>query len=124
MTNKLEMYKCNICGNMVQVLATGIGELVCCGQNMELLVPQNSDADKELTEKHTPEIEKTENTVTIKITKHPMIDEHFIMLLQAYNDNEVYTKFFSPHENVEMKINNSKIESAVSYCNIHNLYKS
>lgn len=125
MTKKLEMYKCNTCGNIIEVLFSGIGELVCCGENMELLVPKNTD--DMTTEKHKPQIEILENSTNIKITKHPMENEHYIMLLQAEseNKNEIYIKYFYPNEEIKMELpEKQNINKAISYCNIHGLYQN
>lgn len=126
MTNKLEIYKCNVCGNIVEVLVSGVGELVCCDENMELLKPKNSDTDNGLTEKHTPEIITDNESTTIQMTEHPMAENHYIMMVQAEDaeQNNVYTKFFRPNDKVEMKLEGVKnIKKAVSYCNIHGLYE-
>jgi len=123
MTEKFELYKCSVCGNLVQVLLNGAGELVCCGQNMELLQPKNSESDETLNEKHTPEIVDKGDIREIRMDKHPMMPEHYIMFVEAFskNKNEAQIKYFHPEEAVVM---DTKIKdlSAVSYCNIHGLY--
>nr|HPO45369.1 desulfoferrodoxin FeS4 iron-binding domain-containing protein [Spirochaetota bacterium] len=75
---KLEVYKCSVCGNMVEVLFVGGGELVCCGKPMQLLVENTTDASKE---KHVPEIEKTADGIKVKVggVPHPMEEKHWIM---------------------------------------------
>lgn len=126
MTKKLELYKCNVCGNIVEVLFSGIGDLVCCGEKMEHLVPQNSDNEVELTEKHTPEINTYDEGTVVSVLKHPMIKEHYIMMIQAEseNKNEVHIKYFYPDDTAEINLPEIKnISSAISYCNIHGLYK-
>lgn len=125
MTKKLEFYKCDICGNFVEVLFSGIGTLVCCGENMKLVETQNSD--DMLTEKHTPIINTYDEGTVVRITNHPMEKEHYIMLMQAEseNKNEVHIKYFYPNDRLEMdlpEVNN--IHNAISYCNIHGLYRS
>ncbi|MCK4432917.1 MAG: desulfoferrodoxin FeS4 iron-binding domain-containing protein, partial [Methanomicrobia archaeon] len=77
MTELKQVYKCSICGNIVEVLHTGIGELVCCGQPMELLKEKTEDAG---LEKHVPVIEKTEKGIKIKVGSipHPMEEKHYI----------------------------------------------
>ena len=86
MTKKLELYKCNICGNIVEVLVSGMGELVCCGEAMEHLAPKNTD--DMITEKHTPEINNYDEGTVIRITNHPMEKEHYIMFLQGQTENK------------------------------------
>jgi len=78
MTNKKEIYKCNICGNITEVVHSGMGELVCCGQPMELVAEK--DNKEEGLEKHVPVIEKTEDGIIVKIgsVEHPMEENHFI----------------------------------------------
>lgn len=128
MTNKLELYKCNICGNIVEVLVPGAGELVCCGEAMKLITPKNSDDDKMLTEKHTPVIEFIEdNKVKISVANHPMIEEHYIMFIETISSdkNELKIKYFHPNEMAVMTSDiEDKNQQARSYCNIHGLYVS
>lgn len=125
MTKKLELYKCNICGNIVEVLVSGMGELVCCGEAMEHLAPKNTD--DMITEKHTPEINNYDEGTVIRITNHPMEKEHYIMFLQGQTEdkNEVHIKYFYPGEVPEMSLPEiHNIKEAISYCNIHGLYKN
>lgn len=124
MTKKLQIYKCNTCGNIVEVLISGNGDLVCCGNAMELLEPKNSD--DLTTEKHSPKIHNSENKTIIKLENHPMEDEHYIMFIQAQTEdkNNVFIKYLYPHNKAEMEIlENLTINDAISYCNIHGLYK-
>ena len=125
MTNLREIYKCNVCGNIVEVLNTGIGELVCCGQPMELQKEKTEDA---ATEKHVPYIEKTNNGILVKIGQnqdHPMLDEHYIQWIQVIADGASYRKFLKPGDKpqAEFEIRADKIQ-AREYCNIHGLWKS
>jgi superoxide reductase len=77
MTEKLQIYKCEICGNIVEVLHTGKGQLVCCGQPMKLQVENTVDASKE---KHVPVVEKIEEGIKVKVgsVPHPMEEKHYI----------------------------------------------
>ena len=77
MAKQLELYKCDLCGNIAEVLHGGAGELVCCGQPMSKLVENTVDAAKE---KHVPAIEKTEDGVKVKVgdVTHPMEEKHYI----------------------------------------------
>ena len=77
MTNRKEVYRCTVCGNIVEVLHAGAGELVCCGQPMKLLKENSVDA---ATEKHVPVIEKIDGgyKVTVGSVEHPMLDNHYI----------------------------------------------
>ena len=124
MTEVGEIYYCEICGNKVKVLENGVGELVCCGQSMELLKEKTED---EGMEKHVPVIEKTDNGVKVKVgsVPHPMEDKHYIVLIELIADSRSYKKFFKPGGKPEAKfeIKAEKIE-AREYCNVHGLWKS
>ena len=125
MTKLREIYKCNICGNIVEVLHAGVGELVCCGEPMELMEEKTEDSS---TEKHVPYVEKTDNGVLVKVGQnedHPMIDKHYIEWIQVITDGASYRKFLKPGDKpqAEFEIKADKVESR-EYCNIHRLWKS
>ena len=104
MTIKLQIYKCTVCRNLVQILQEGDGNLVCCGQEMEL---QNVQYDTtELGEKHTPKIVYKDGHKSINVLEHPMSHEHYIQFIEAFSDdkNEVYIKFFKPEDKPEADI--------------------
>ena len=124
MTELKQIYKCNICGNIVEVLHPGTGTLVCCGQPMELLKEKTEDVGQE---KHVPVIEKTETGIKVKVgsVPHPMEENHYIEWIEIIADGSVYRKFLKPGDNpeAEFEIKAEKIE-AREYCNIHGLWKS
>ncbi len=124
MTEKLQIYKCNVCGNMVEVIHTGVGELVCCGQPMELLKEKTED---EGNEKHVPVIEKTEKGIKVKVgsVPHPMEEKHYIEWIEVIADGRAYRKFLNPGEapEAEFEITAEKIE-AREFCNVHGMWKS
>lgn len=124
MTEQLQIYKCNVCGNIVEILHTGAGELVCCGQPMEL---QKEKTEEEGLEKHVPVIEKTETGVKVKVgsVPHPMEEGHYIEWVELVADGRVYRKFLRPGDRPEAEfcIRAEKIE-AREYCNVHRLWKS
>jgi len=124
MTKMYEIYKCKICGNIVEVLHTGVGQLVCCGQPMELLKEKTEDVGQE---KHVPVIEKTETGIKVKVgsVPHPMEEKHYIEWVEIIADGRVYKKFLKPGDKpeAEFEIKAAKIE-AREYCNIHGLWKS
>ena len=126
MTNKFELYKCNICGNVIEILISGDGHPVCCGEEMERIEVKNDLKNSpELTEKHSPIIQSDENGVMVSVSNHPMDENHHIMFVQTYSKdkNELKTKYFYPNEKVEMKADIDSDEIAArSYCNIHGLY--
>jgi len=124
MTVKLQIYKCNICGNLVQVLQEGDGNLICCGKEMELMGIQYDTT--ELGEKHTPKIEIKEGKTFVNVIGRPMTDEHYIQFIETFtkDKNELHLKFFKPNEIPEMetRVNNDNGFNSIEYCNIHNLW--
>ncbi len=122
MTQLKQIYKCNICGNITEVLHTGVGELVCCGQPMELLKEKIED---EGGEKHVPVIEKEDGKVRVKIgsVPHPMEKEHYIEWIEIIVDGKYCRKFLKPGEKPEavFKVEGEKIQ-AREYCNVHGLW--
>ena len=123
MTELNQIYKCNICGNIVEILHTGGGELVCCGQPMDLMKEKKED---EGMEKHVPVIEKTNNGIKVKVgsVPHPMDDNHYIEWIEVILDENVFRKFLKPWDvpEAEFEINTENV-SARAYCNIHGLWK-
>ncbi len=126
MTRVNQIYKCNICGNIVEVLHAGAGQLVCCGQPMQLLTEKIDDIGKE---KHIPIIEIENGTIKVKVGSiaHPMESNHYIEWVEIIVNDEVYRKTFKPgiKPEVELKIGRTIRETVVRvYCNIHGLWKS
>ena len=124
MTKQNQVYKCEVCGNIVEMLHEGIGELVCCGQPMNLQEENTVDAAKE---KHVPVIEKTENGFKIKIGEvpHPMEDDHFIEWIEVIADGKVYKKFLNPGDAPEVAFCiDTKEITARAYCNLHGLWQA
>jgi superoxide reductase len=124
MTERLQIYKCEICGNIVEVLHEGVGELVCCGQPMKLLVANTVDAAKE---KHVPVMEKTASGVKVKVgsVAHPMEEKHYIEWIEIIADGKAYRQFLKPGDAPEavFEIKANKIE-AREHCNLHGLWKA
>ena len=124
MTERLEVYKCEVCGNIVEVLHEGAGELVCCGEPMKLLVAGSVDAAKE---KHVPVIEKTAKGITVKIgsVPHPMEEKHYIEWIELIADGKAYRQFLKPGEAPEATFNiDAQQVTAREHCNIHGLWKA
>jgi superoxide reductase len=123
MAERLEIYKCEVCGNIVEVLHGGAGELVCCGQPMKLFKENTTDAAKE---KHVPVVEKSGDTVNVKVgsVAHPMEEKHYIEWVEIIADGEAYRQFLSPGGTPEasFKIDAEKV-TAREYCNLHGLWK-
>ena len=124
MAEKLQIYKCQKCGNIVEVLHGGGGDLVCCGQEMELYIENAVDAAKE---KHVPVIEKTASGVKVKVgsAPHPMEEKHYIEWIEVLADGQAYRQFLNPGDapEAEFAIQADNV-TARAYCNIHGLWKS
>lgn len=126
MVERSQVYKCNVCGNIVAVLHAGGGELVCCGQPMQLLDPKSQD---EGLEKHVPVIEKTDNGVLVKVgsVPHPMEDNHYIEWIQLKTkDDQIHHAFLKPGQEPQatFNVNYDDVVIAREYCNLHGLWKS
>jgi len=123
MTERLQVYKCEICGNIVEVLHEGAGELVCCGQPMKLYVENTVDAARE---KHVPVVEETEGGIKVKVgsVPHPMGEEHYIEWIEAVADGKAYRQFLKPGDAPEALFDIGAEEiTARAYCNLHGLWK-
>jgi len=124
MVHLKEIYKCTICGNIVEVIHASNGELVCCGKPMELLTEKLVDVGNE---KHVPVIEKIGNGVKVKIGSipHPMEEKHYIEWIELIADENVYRTYLKPGDKPEAEFCiTAKKLSAREYCNIHGLWKS
>ena len=122
MTKRLQIYKCEVCGNIVEVLHEGAGELVCCDQPMKLLEEKTEEQGKE---KHLPVVEKTDKGVQVKVGSipHPMEEKHFIEWVAVETDKGVFRKFLKPGEKPEAEFEiGGNILQAREYCNIHGLW--
>ena len=122
MAQVLEVYKCNICGNIVEVLHGGRGQLVCCGEPMELLAENTVDAARE---KHVPVIEKTGEgfRVTVGSTLHPMEDDHYIEWIELIADGQVYRQHLKPGDAPEATFCiRAESVKAREHCNPHGLW--
>ncbi len=124
---KLELYKCEICGNIVEVVLNGEGTLVCCGEDMKLMLPNTTDG---MREKHVPVLEEKDGLKIVKVGSepHPMVDSHYIEFIEAISNDEKYVKrkYLSPNDKPELiltgvKENNFKMRE---HCNIHGLFEN
>ena len=123
MTAKLEIYKCDVCGNMVEVVHAAGGQLVCCGEPMTLLKENTTDA---ATEKHVPVIEKIDGGYRVKVgsVSHPMEEKHYIEWIELLAGGESYRHFLEPGQEPEaVFLIEAENVSAREYCNIHGLWK-
>jgi superoxide reductase len=124
MAEKLQVYKCDACGNIVEVLHDGGGELVCCGEPMKLLIENTVDAAKE---KHVPVIEKVDGGIKVKVgsVAHPMEDSHYIEWVEIFADGETHRRFLKPGEAPEATFCfEGDQNTARGYCNLHGLWKA
>jgi superoxide reductase len=126
MTKNNEIYKCELCGNIVEIKHEAEGELICCGQPMNNKIENTIDA---ATEKHVPIIEKDGDLITVKVgeTLHPMEDSHFIEFIEILRDGEVIAnKQFKPGDEpiAIFCLKDSEGIIAREYCNLHGLWKS
>lgn len=123
MAEKLEVYKCVVCGNIVEVLHSGAGELVCCGKPMENLVAKTADEGRE---KHVPVIEKIEGGIKVKVgsVAHPMEAEHYIEWIEIIADGKAYRQFLNPGvaPEAEFAVEAVKV-SAREFCNKHGMWE-
>ena len=123
MTNRLEIYKCEVCGNMVEMIHTGQGSLVCCGQPMKLMKENSVDA---ATEKHVPVIEKVDNgyKVTVGSVAHPMEEKHYIEWIELVAGERAYRQFLNPGDAPEAFFcTDAKNVTAREFCNLHGVWK-
>ncbi len=120
----LGLYKCDKCGNIVETLHAGPGELVCCGEPMKLQEENTVDASKE---KHVPVIEMGEHSFKIKVgsVPHPMEEKHYIEWVEVLDGDKAYMEFLRPGlaPEVQFDFRPGKI-IARAYCNLHGQWKS
>ncbi len=124
MTEFRQVYKCEICGNIVEVLHTGVGELVCCGQPMNLMEEHTADSS---LEKHVPVVEKSEKGLNVNVgsVPHPMEEKHYIEWIEVFSDGTLCRRFLKPGDKPEADfcLISENVESR-EYCNVHGLWKS
>lgn len=123
MTTLMQVYKCGICGNIVEVVHTGQGQLVCCGKPMELLTENSVDASKE---KHVPVAEKKDGKLVVKVgsAPHPMEEKHYIEWIEVIAGGKVYRKALKAGDSPEAEFCIDADDAVIrAYCNIHGLWK-
>lgn len=119
----LQIYKCKVCGTIVQIFKPGKPSLVHCGQPMELLVEKTDDQGRE---KHVPVIEKIDGGYKVKVgsVAHPMTDSHWIMGIQLIGEDRICSKALKPGDKPEATfMTDAKEVTARAYCNLHGLWK-
>jgi len=122
---KMDVFKCALCGNIVELLHVGDGTLVCCGQDMELMTEKTAD---QTTEKHVPVIEKGDGgyKVIVGTTLHPMTEAHYIEWIELVADGVTHRAFLEPNQQpmAFFAIGEAKEVYAREYCNLHGLWIS
>lgn len=124
MPKRLEVYKCQHCGNIVEVLVGGGANIVCCGENMQLQTENTVDAAKE---KHVPVIEKGNGTITVTVgsVAHPMEEKHYIQWIELIADGTVYRQFLQPGQEPKATFCvTAEQVTAREYCNLHGHWKA
>ena len=119
-----EVYKCEKCGNIVEVLHGGKGALVCCGEEMKLFAENTVDAAQE---KHVPVVEKFDGgyKVTVGSVAHPMVDNHYIEWIELLTEDRVYRKHLNAGDTPEaLFLCKAQTVKARAYCNLHGLWQS
>ena len=122
MAERYEIYKCEICGNVIEVLHGGAGQLVCCGQPMKLM---EAKKEEQGYEKHLPVVEKEDGKTRIKVgsVPHPMEEEHFIEMIEVITtDGRILRKYLEPGQKPEVEFDVKDIKEAREYCTIHGLW--
>jgi len=124
MTELKQVYKCAICGNIVEILHEGKGQLVCCNKPMTLLKENTVDASRE---KHVPVVEKAERSVKVKVgsAPHPMEEQHYIEWVEVISGEKICRKRLKPGETPEadFAVDGGDV-TARGYCNLHGLWRS
>lgn len=123
MAERLQIYKCELCGNIVEVLHGGAGELVCCGEAMKLYEENVTDA---AVEKHVPVSEPAEHGIKVMVgsVAHPMEEEHYIEWVEVVADGKAYREFLKPGDAPEATFCvDAENVTLREYCNVHGLWK-
>lgn len=124
MAKRMEVYKCDVCGNMTEGLHDGVGIMVCCDQNMTVLTENTTEAAKE---KHIPVVEKTADGYKVKVgsVAHPMDEKHHIEWIELIAGNRVYRQYLNPGDAPEASFAISAAQvKARAYCNLHGLWSN
>lgn len=119
----MKICKCETCGNVIELLDDNGGQLVCCGEEMEMLIPETSDGARE---KHVPviSIDCDEIVVSVGSVKHPMDDDHYINWIALETDDTVMRKNLNPNDEPEAKFPYVKGSIVYAYCDKHGLWKT
>lgn len=122
MTLLNEIYKCDVCGNTVEMVNPGMGQMICCGKPMILMVEKESAETG--TEKHKPIVSFSETlNINIGSIPHPMEEGHFIKWIEVINEKGKLSRIFlKPGDEPKASFCEKEYTIARSYCNIHGLW--
>ncbi|WP_027340494.1 desulfoferrodoxin [Halonatronum saccharophilum] len=124
MTNLRDLYKCQVCGHVVEIVHKGQPTLVCCDEKMNKLEEQTEDAT---IEKHVPVVEEIDGgiEVTVGSTEHPMTEKHYIQFIEVLTSDKVLRAELKPGDKptASFNVNKNKVEKVREYCNLHNLWR-
>lgn len=123
MIKKDQLYRCQVCGNIVDVRHEGTGELVCCNKSMNLLRANTEDA---ATEKHVPVVTRTEDGITVRVGEvdHPMDEDHYIEWITLVTESGTKTVYLAPGDEPKAIFKITAQSGVVyEYCNLHGLWK-
>jgi len=124
MTERLQIYKCEVCGNIVEMLHPGVGQMVCCNQDMTLYKENTVDAS---VEKHIPVVTKTSQGFNVKVGQvtHPMDENHYIEWIEIVAGDKAYRQFLKPGQAPEAGFCIDGTDAiAREYCSLHGLWKN
>lgn len=124
MANRLDVYRCDLCGHIIEVINKGQGTLVCCGQDMTLLSENTQDA---ALEKHVPVIEVTAEGIKVSVgsVAHPMTEEHYIQWIEVVVDDKICRTWLKPGDAPVAMFNIKGLKiTAREYCNLHGHWKA
>ncbi|RLC51463.1 MAG: desulfoferrodoxin [Candidatus Cloacimonadota bacterium] len=126
MTKLREIYYCEKCGNVVEIMNEGAPALVCCGVPMVKLEAKTEDAS---TEKHVPYLEENENGILVKVgqnQEHPMLEKHYIKFIEVQTKDKVFKAELKPGDKpqAEFPVKKAEVIEVREWCNLHGLWKS
>lgn len=123
MSQNIKFYKCPICGNVIEIVEGNIENIKCCGQNMQKIEANTTDA---ATEKHIPIYERVEDEIVVKIgeVEHPMEKEHYINWIMQVKDNVINKVILYPEQSTQTRLPYIKGSTIYAYCNKHGLWKN
>ncbi len=121
-----KFYICPICGNIIAIVKDSGVPVMCCGQDMEEIVPGTTDAAKE---KHVPVYEVKGNIVEVTVgsVAHPMLPEHYIEWISLQTNCGNQRRCLQPGQEPKASfalLEGEKVEAVYAYCNLHSLWKA